>query len=65
MHCGVLEADGPGLDDALLQPAYLRERIAALAADLGPVQNMSRTGSGGVPACTNLLGSCHGSSACL
>ncbi len=62
---GVLEADRLGLDDALLQPPDLRERVAALAADLGPLQDMGRVGPGGVQVCTDRLDSRHGSSACL
>ncbi len=65
LHRGVLEADGLGLDDALLQPPDLRERVAALAADLGPLQDMGRVGPGGVQVCTDRLDSRRGSSACL
>ncbi len=62
---GVGQVLGSGGDDAIPKGDDLGQCLLAPPVDLGPVQDMGCMGPRGVPACTGLLTSRHGSSACL
>ncbi len=65
LHRGVSQGLGSSSDDAVPKGDNPGQRVLTVPADLGPVQDMGCMGPRGVPACTGLLDSRHGSSACL